>query len=230
MSMAIKYAMRKRMAKGGMCAEGCDMDHAHNYADGGDIKGVHKPRNYRVTHEEVPTMHSERHEGESLAGQYAKAGYKEHAKQSHEDVLSEMKSMKGKDRKYMAEGGDVDADKLSEDIDSATWIGNPKRPPSSSYAEGGEVDEGHDLVDAIMLKRKGNSPGAEANRTGPMTDFEDNQFDDLVKDDHLDSEADYTGANSGDHLGNEAMDERDHDLISAIMRSRRKKDRLPNPR
>lgn len=95
------------------------------------------------------------------------------------------------------------------------------------YAEGGEVDD--DLVSSIMRKR-GNSPGAKANETGPISDFEDNQFDYMVKDDDMGGKADYTGANSGDMIGNAQEDEDRHDVISQIMKSRRKKDRLPNPR
>jgi hypothetical protein len=52
-----------------------------------------------------------------------------------------------------------------------------------------------------------------------------NQFDDLVKDDNL--EFHYTGANSGDYLSDAREDHDRHDIVSKIMKSRAKKDKLP---
>jgi len=126
MSMAIKYNMQKK-AKGGSvgngCAAGCDC--AKCMAKGGmvgsqhddyDVKGVHKSGSGGL--------------GESTAGGLAKVGAKLAAKgdrarvygeakagdqakhasrQLHQQKLSEIKSMKGKDRKYLAEGGLVDS-------------------------------------------------------------------------------------------------------------------------
>jgi hypothetical protein len=39
----------------------------------------------------------------------------------------------------------------------------------------------------------------------------------------------YTGANSGDEVGDEQEDEDEHDMVSRIMKSRLKKDRMPHP-
>lgn len=137
--------------------------------------------------------------------------------------------------KAMADGGYVDEEEVepspSPSPSPRPVVDQEKAKKFSTafkgFAEGGEVDEG--LVERIMHKR-GNTPGAEANYTGPHVEFEDNQFDDLVKDNNMGTAADYTGANSGDELGNAQEDEDRRDIISMVMKSRRKKDRLPNPR
>jgi len=61
-----------------------------------------------------------------------------------------------------------------------------------------------------------------------LAGFLPNEFDDLVIRDDLESS--YDGANAGDHLGNSQEDEDRRDIVSQIMKSRAKKDRLPNPR
>jgi hypothetical protein len=84
-------------------------------------------------------------------------------------------------------------------------------------AEGGEVSGS--VVDRAMAKR---------NKNEPVADFEPNDFE--VVDDHkMHEDADYTGANSGDEIGNEGEDERREDIVSRVMRSRAKKDRNPRP-
>lgn len=101
-------------------------------------------------------------------------------------------------------------------------------------AEGGFVHDEEasgyedDMISSIMKKRKGYSEGGRvANDTDMEADFEPNEFDDLAKRDDL--EQHYTGANSGDELGNAQEDEDERDLVSMIMKSRRKKDRMPHP-
>lgn len=89
--------------------------------------------------------------------------------------------------------------------------------------------EEEDMVDRIMRQRaESYSEGGRVSNDTPMlADYEENEFDDLVKDDDL--EHHYTGANSGDEIGNDQEDEDRDDIISRIMRSRRLKDRMPNP-
>jgi hypothetical protein len=90
------------------------------------------------------------------------------------------------------------------------------------YAHGGEVD----IVDHAMRKRMSKG-GRVANETKPMVDSEPAEYDDLVLQDDLESS--YTGANSGDRLGNKHTEEQDHDIVAKVMRSRHKKDRNPRP-
>lgn len=156
-----------------------------------------------------------------------------------------------KKHKKMAEGGEVEMmeDKPNPvDISMKKAFKTPKK-----YAEGGfiheeeesgyepmpeehasheykhpvENQEDHeDMVGRIILKHLSKG-GMVANATPIKADFEENEFDDLVKDDGL--EQHYTGANSGDELGDEQEDHDRHDMISMIMKSRKKKDRLPHP-
>ncbi len=88
-------------------------------------------------------------------------------------------------------------------------------------AEGGEVSD-DDLVMRIMKKRY-----AEGGTVEPVADFEPNDFDEM----DLEPAPEFheTGANSGDELGNEAEEEDQKDMVSKIMKSRKKKDKLPRP-
>jgi len=85
-------------------------------------------------------------------------------------------------------------------------------------AEGGEMEDDDDIVGRAMKKRKGE----------PVADFEKNDFEAEGPEDVPD-DADYTGANSGDELGNEALDKEDEDVVARAMRSRKKGDRNPRP-
>lgn len=117
------------------------------------------------------------------------------------------------------------------------------------YAEGGFVDEeeasgyeklpeeGHEhgpheeneLLDKVMISRSKGDVVAQDVGEGQEVDKEPNQFDVAVAD-PFEDDFHYDGENSGDMEGNEAMDERDDDTIDEVMKSRRKKDRLPSPR
>lgn len=127
----------------------------------------------------------------------------------------------------MAEGGYV------EEEEASGYEPNPHEK-AEVYVEHPQENqefpmEEEDMVDRIMKSRaKGYSEGGRvANDDMPEADFEENQFDVMPKEDHL--EFHYTGANSGDELGNEQEDEDQHDMVSRIMRSRMKRDRMPRP-
>ncbi len=235
MSMALKYGLMKRSKKahGGEMEKPCDehgtamckMCHGGEYAKGGDVKGVHHQT----------TVGYDR-EGQSEAGEavrYAKKDpeyaqdNKDYAKSKHREVLGEMHKMKGHDRKYLADGGDV-FDTPPETNPNPVDKSMKKAFKTPGYAEGGEMDD--DMVSHIMHKRKMMSEGGMAANDvgeGEYADEEPNQFDDLEKDDHL--EEHYTGKNSGDEDGDHEHDEEMHDMISQIMKSRKKKDKMPRP-
>lgn len=81
------------------------------------------------------------------------------------------------------------------------------------------------IVDRIMQRfAKG---GAVANDTPPVADFEENDFDVLPE--MEDTEADETGANSGDEEGDKVEDEEREDVVSRAMKSWKKKDKNPRP-
>lgn len=118
----------------------------------------------------------------------------------------------------MAEGGMVDQEDSGYHPMPAQ---DPDNMEDYSYPQ--------DIVDRIIMSRdQGYSEGGRvANDTPPIAEFKDNQFDDLVLRDDL--EQHYTGANSGDEIGNDQKDEDEMDIIARIMRSRGLKDRMPIP-
>lgn len=101
----------------------------------------------------------------------------------------------------------------------------------SCMAHGGAVKDAgsgfsDDMVSRIM-KHRYSRGGQVANDSDPIVDAMPAEYDELVKDDDL--EFHETGANSGDELGNEKEDEDDEDVVSKVMKSRKKKDRMPRP-
>lgn len=236
MSMAMKYAMKKKMAKGGSSCVGSECQGCSSpqcYAAGGFTEGgVHTP-----VHGSSTDPKKERGSGMSRAGEHVRGieGAKERgmhkaaahrlesAKKLHEQNLSELKSMK-KPNLY-ADGGEVEPPKPPVDPERAKKAEESMRK-AFGYSDGGEADEGSDfsddMVNRIMKHRF--SKGEEE----PVADFESNDFDylDQIGGDH---EADYDEENSGDDIGNEAEDEDQHDVVKRIMKSRSKKDKMPRP-
>lgn len=126
----------------------------------------------------------------------------------------------------MAEGGYI------EDEMASGYMPDPKENPDHMYDHDVENqdDEGEDMIHHIMRKRKMMSKGgmvANDVGTGQEADKLPNQFDDLVLRDNL--EEHYTGKNSGDELDDAQENEDRRDIVSMIMKSRKKKDRLPHP-
>lgn len=178
-------------------------------------------------------------------------------KEKHGKTLKELKDMPKPKLKGLAKGGFIEEENMSGYVDhdsgspehnsAATHEddrllgqhGEDEIGPEDHMAEGGFIgshqsseDLEHDLVARIIKQRMYSKGGMIANggedELSHMADSRPNNFDDLSLRDHLESS--YTGANSGDHLGNAALDKEDHDLVARIMRSRAKKDKLPNPR
>lgn len=138
------------------------------------------------------------------------------------------------------EGDDVKHDHMAmeEDDRMLNQHGDDETGPTGSrMAKGGfigsEQSDAHedDMVGRVMKKRQKmySEGGKVANDDHPFEyEFEEpDQFDVLAKEDDLKSS--YTGANSGDELGNKRLDEDDEDIVSRVMRSRSKKDRNPRP-
>ncbi len=108
----------------------------------------------------------------------------------------------------MADGGFIGS--YQDDEDDMDMIDHIMKQRSHEYSEGGKVaNQEH---------------GPEDN---DMADFSRNEFDDLVLDDDLDSS--YSGANSGDEIGDRQEDEDRDDMVGMIMKNRRMKDRMPIP-
>lgn len=122
------------------------------------------------------------------------------------------------------EGNDVkhDAMAMEEDDLDLNQHGEEDNGPMGAYANGG-------MIGRIMAKRYSKG-GQVANDVGVAeSDKLPAEYDDLVLRNDDMEDADYTGANSGDEIGNKGEDERRKDIISRIMASRAKKDRLPRP-
>ena len=125
----------------------------------------------------------------------------------------------------MAEGGEVD--EMGEY--------DPMQHPGPKDNESANMEDA-DMIARIMHSRKKYSKGGQvANQehgenNNELAGFSPNEFDDLVLRDDDMEDADYTGSNSGDELSSEGEDSRRKDIVAKIMASRRKKDRLPNPR
>ncbi len=117
----------------------------------------------------------------------------------------------------MAEGGFVEEEEET---------GYGEMPKPSAEDEDGDMDGGEEgIVDRIMKRfAKG---GAVANDTPPVADFEENDFDVLPG--MEDTEADETGANSGDELGDAQEDDDRDDIVKRVSKSWKKKDRMPRP-
>ncbi len=115
----------------------------------------------------------------------------------------------------MACGGKMADGGMVEEEEASGYQPFPK--PEDAGEEG--------IVDRIMNRfAKG---GAVANDTPPVADFEENDFDVLPE--MEDTEADETGAEDGDDLGNEQMEEDEDDIVNRAMKSWKKKDKNPRP-
>jgi hypothetical protein len=143
MSMAAKYAMKKRYAKGGKVA---NADKARSqYAS----KGVHTPHYYgtesgdSTAGREARSAKSTRESGVGgrVASEEVAKGYESSAKDRHRKKLSELKDEKKKDRRNLAMGGDVSCSSCDRGV---------------CAAHGG-------LVGRIMAKRQPEHPDFDAN-------------------------------------------------------------------
>jgi hypothetical protein len=154
-----------------------------------------------------------------------------------------MKKKKMRGESCMADGGDVDSDQSQTPPPKPVAPVDPDKLKSMGMdifkAEGGEIesfeheeeaDPANEMIKRIMMAKGGvvERDGGE-DKLSEMADSDPNEFDDMALDDHLD-DATYTGENSGDEHGDAQEDHDRADIISRIMKSRAKKDRLPNPR
>ncbi len=214
MSMAIKHAMNKRKVKSGNTGGNDTPYYGKNNVQPDVSRG-----NWGGGADAGTSLAGEHVRGAKMAkenGQHkAHASRTESAKNLHKEAISNLKNDKG-DRTNLAEGGEVTDPQPSKADDMASSMRK-----AFNFAGGGDVDcmacrggtcmEHGGLVDRIMKKR------------GSVEEAP-NDFDEL--DVEPAPEADYPGSN--EH-GDAELDENDHDLISRIMRSRAKKDRMPRP-
>jgi hypothetical protein len=139
------------------------------------------------------------------------------------------------------EGNDVKMNHaaMEEDDRDLGQHGAEEVGPYGAYAMGGLVDDDsmgdemdRDMVGRIMAQRRMmySRGGQVSNDVGVAeADKLPAEYDDLVLRDDDMEDADYTGANSGDEIGGNDEEKRRRDVVAMIMRSRAKKDRMPNP-
>ena len=178
------------------------------------------------------------------------SGQRAHALREAVTTYSDMKKDKG-DRRNLAEGGMVGAQDewdeadynkkrpmhpdemaMHEDDRKLGQHGEIEEGPQGPWmADGGQITgnysdeedgDGTDMVGRIMAQRQRmfSKGGKVSNQDELEADFSPNEFDDLHLRDNLEQHD--TGANSGDELGDAQEDEDRHDIVSRIMRSRRK--------
>lgn len=121
-------------------------------------------------------------------------------------------------KKPMAKGGSVHEDEM--------MTGYEAMPKEHEMMNHEAEMEDNDMIDRIMAQRYSEG-GKVANDVEPEADEEPAQYDELAKDDDI--EFHYTGANSGDELGDEEEDEDRHDIVSRIMKQRKMKGKMPRP-
>lgn len=218
--------IKKNVSEGLGMAEGGNANYSGNPGHSREnIKGVHQDKasggGMSSAGAQVRSMHR-KSMGEGVLASHE--ALKSNAVSAHEKVLSEMQSMKKPN--LMAEGGDV----MDEhEMEMLNQMGDKDEGA-------GDMDSIHPMIQKIMMSRmKGYSEGGKiANEhSGESTDEptfakeSGNEFDDLALDDDL--EEHYTGANSGDELGDEQEDHDRHDIVMRVLKSRAKKDRMPRP-
>ncbi len=250
-SMVVAYNMKRRkkchgMAEGGAIGETADKTSESGYEKGvhkkdrGPLTGLHKTystagKDARVAHEysqdRPRTYGEEREQGQRVSEYTGKA------KEAHKRVLSEMRADKG-DRKNLAHGGSVYP--YSEEEKCGNEISGPAMKTKFGMADGGmaeddyeeemghdnDMDQGYqtgdkelDMIGRIMAHREKMSQGGKvANDDLPKADFMPNEFDALHLEDDLSDES-----SAGNEMSDDQEDEDQSDMVSRIMKSRKKK-------
>ncbi len=159
---------------------------------------------------------------EEMAGEYAAPDPGEYPRPNH-------MAMEEDDRRLnqhgMHEMGDYGEDRRN--TPHGMYEGNPGNSHDQYQSEAHEMD----MVGRILkqLQHRYAKGGMVEAGDEHEAEFAPDEFDELETNPPDTHRADYTGANSGDHIGDEQEDMDRHDIVSRVMKSRRKKDHLPNP-
>jgi hypothetical protein len=208
-NMAVQYAMmkkKKKMAEGGAVEDTAD---APQFGYNGETWDAPPQKPHEQMGPPKDDENDRANKPESGPGSFAMGG----------DTMDMSKMTRRERAMMMAEGGEA-----------------KKAPMPESAQDDGEQggqDPLHemDMVTRIMHKRYPEhfAEGGEVKDEEPTAGFESNDFDELDRDPPETAEADDTGANSGDEIGDEQEDDDRKDIVSRIMKSRAKKDRNPSP-
>jgi hypothetical protein len=255
-SLAIAYALkRKAQHKDAHMCEGGSCEHpSHKMADGGDIPPVDPSTADSFEQGFMGKAYKPQPKPSEtpVASGYAKGGEMKSKRERAMEAFHKMaEGGMMTDMGYQSkEKPEVDGDLMPEahlKQELAEHVAHMDAPDSSVkhdvMNQMGDEDEGAGDMDAIhpMVRRimmgmaKGYSKGGmvaneesgESTDKPTMAKADGNEFDDLALRDDL--EFDSTGANSGDELGDEQEDDDRHDIVSRIMKSRAKKDKMAVP-
>lgn len=229
------------------------------YAHGGSVKGVHQSDMEVERPDTMSKYgHSEkRWAGESEAGSAARLyqegmgdSYKDKAMQKHGEVIAGIMGIKPK-LKGLAHGGltgegdEGDPQGFHDEEDASGYHMEPENHVEhnemamheddkdlNQHMPHDEEDPEDDMVGRIMHKRSKSFEGearlAHGGEAEEPFEYEFEQPNDFEVEPEGD-EYHYSGANSGDEIGDEREDDDREDIVSRIMRSRKKRDRMPSP-
>lgn len=239
-SLAIAYATKRKAEHARKMAAGGEVD-ANGNPDSASTEGAATFQGFVNSH---PDYEKAKHPPDVQQWQYNEGTKERGGKQLY---LPPKKQYDQDHVAMMAEGGEVDNEYVSHIPENVDYSGEPMKEsihggkpreigpgeeikyhkdlpredphPVVTMAEGG-------MVDKVMKKRGMYSKGGMvANDDEPIADSKPAQFDDLALEDELEEHE--TGANSGDELGNHEEAHEKLDIISKVMHSWRKKDKLP---
>lgn len=174
------------------------------YAEGGEAK--YTPAYFEKQAKQTDEMHAKRGTSYGKEPGVHSPSYssgKDKGQSIAGDLVRSSPYYKGEEKKAMAKD------------EHKRVLGEIKSQKTGYFSEGGQV---------------ANDTDRAKDMTDPRDDAGSGRYDDLVNRDDDMEDADYTGANSGDELSDEREDYDRKDIVSQIMKSRKKKDRLPNPR
>jgi hypothetical protein len=162
-------------------------------------------------------------------GGFIDGGHNEDEDKDPRDMVGRI--MAQMQREYAA-GGDVGKGGPREEVSQDKW-GQTKAEKGRSYA-GDALRQGHTKMAKFLhkhaLKHIKEDPTGYFSEGGMIANSSEANRDTDYLADNDELEFEYTGANSGDELSSPGEDERRKDIVSRIMASRKKKDKLPNPR
>jgi hypothetical protein len=210
-SLAIAYNMKRKaqarkMAEGGFIEDNYQSKSSANHQT--DVRKIDEYASGYGSHEGNDVRHnsSAMSEDERSLNQH---GEREQGPYGHENM--------------MADGGFI-TDNEQDESHQFDMMTDGKQMPQEHFEEGGLVDR--------VYKKHYSQGGVVSNegedKLSMMADSDPNEFDELVLDGGEDFN--YNEENSGDAIGNEREDEDRNDIVSRIMKSQAKKDRLPKVR
>jgi hypothetical protein len=199
-SLAIAYSMKRKAQHKAHGGKIHDEEMASGYLP---MPEKHEKHNAAAMHEEEKHLNQHMAHGGKMH-HMAKGGM------AHDEKATCAACQSGLPHSHHAHGGDIHH--------------------SKHMAHGGESHHDHeDVVGHILKKLPHYSEGGRiANDDHHLAGLKPNEFDDLALRDDLE-DTHNTGKDDGDYLGNAREDHDRHDVVAHILKSMKKKDRLPHP-